>query len=58
MIARDDQPTLARAWFHGSNPHLGDDSPLQVFRTGTFPAAQADLMKAARAFSLGEDKPA
>lgn len=41
---------LARAWFHGSNPNLGDKTPLAVLRDESLEAAQVPLMTAVRSF--------
>ncbi|HTU81497.1 MAG TPA: hypothetical protein VMF61_05180 [Candidatus Acidoferrales bacterium] len=50
MLADDTGPEAARAWFLGSNPHLGDRSPVSVLRISSLEEAQHDLMVAARAF--------
>lgn len=51
MIAAGGDHELARAWFHGSNPRLGDRSPMLVLRNGPFHEAQGPLLAAARAFA-------
>jgi hypothetical protein len=41
---------MARAWFHGSNPHLDDRSPVQLLRGQPLESVQVLLMVAVRAF--------
>ena len=50
-IEVSDGPNVARAWFVGSNPRLGDTSPCMALRDGRF----ADVAAAARAFVDGVD---
>jgi hypothetical protein len=50
-IAAGADREIARAWFHGSNPLLGDQSPMLVLRNGPLHAVQGDVLGAARAFS-------
>jgi hypothetical protein len=47
--ARD--PEIARAWFHGSNPHLGDRTPAFVLRDEPLHEIQGEIMAAARSFA-------
>jgi hypothetical protein len=58
MVARPDQPTLARAWFHGSNPALGDQTPIVLLRNRPLDEIAGDLLNAARAFAAREDQSA
>jgi|SRR5271165_4119307 len=41
----------ARAWFHGSNPRLGDTSPMLLLRDRPLADIQAPISAAARAFA-------
>jgi hypothetical protein len=56
MVARSDQPELARAWFHGSNPALGDLTPIVLFRTRPLAEIQIELLNAARAFAQRDEQ--
>ncbi len=51
MIAAVADGELARAWFHGSNPHLNDEVPVLLLRNSPLNDIQAKLMTAARAFA-------
>jgi len=51
MIAASTDRELARAWFHGSNPHLDDGIPLLLLRDAPLQEIQSRLMEAARAFA-------
>ena len=51
MIAASTDHEQARAWFEGSNPMLGDDSPAHLLRDHTLEDVQHDLMAAARAYA-------
>ena len=55
MIARPEQPDLARAWFYGSNPMLADLTPIVLFRTRPLDEIQVDLLNAARSFAAREE---
>ena len=50
MIASLATRDLARAWFHGSNPHLNDRSPVGLLRDEPLESIQVPLMVAVRAF--------
>jgi hypothetical protein len=52
MITAPNDGEVARAWFHGSNPHLNDASPITLLRDCPLTEIQAPLLKAARAFAL------
>jgi hypothetical protein len=52
MIASHGDRELARAWFHGSNPRLGDASPMLLLREKPLAEVQAAITAAARAFAL------
>jgi hypothetical protein len=58
MVARQNEPALARAWFHGSNPALGDQTPIVLFRSRPLDDIAGDLMSAARAFAARENQSA
>jgi hypothetical protein len=51
MVADASDINVARAWFQGSNPHLGDRSPVAMLRDLPLTDVQADIMAAARAFA-------
>jgi len=51
MIATEEDNTVARAWFQGSNPQLGDRMPLMMLRNEPLEDIQAPLMAAARSFA-------
>ena len=50
MIASVAERDVARAWFHGSNPRLGDRSPMFMLRDQKLAEIQFELLGAARAF--------
>lgn len=49
LISDADDDYIARAWFIGANPRLGEESPVMRLREGEIPA----VMAAARAFVEG-----
>ena len=49
LIARRDSPGVAKAWFAGLNPQLGDRSPAEALREGD----RKDVKAAVRAFIAG-----
>ncbi len=51
MVANAADPNVARAWFQGSNPHLGDRVPAIMLRTEPLAEIQPALMAAARSFA-------
>lgn len=51
MILNNRDADVARAWFHGSNPHLSDRVPVFVLRDEPLDKAQVEIMAAARAFA-------
>jgi hypothetical protein len=51
MIATPEDRSIARAWFQGSNPQLGDRIPLMMLRNDPLEEIQAPLMAAARSFA-------
>lgn len=51
MILDSHNPEIARAWFHGSNPHLGDRIPVFVLRDEPLHKVQGEIMGAARSFA-------
>lgn len=51
MIFDAHDPEIARAWFHGSNPHLADRIPAFVLRDEPLHEVQAEIMAAARSFA-------
>ncbi len=42
---------MARAWFHGSNPHLDDQAPMFLLRDQPLDVVQVPIMAAVRAFA-------
>jgi hypothetical protein len=54
MIASSAERELARAWFLGSNPHLGDETPALLLRDSELSEIQPRIMTAARAFIARE----
>lgn len=44
-------PEIVRAWFQGSNPHLGDRIPMALLRDEPLAEVQVEMMAAARAFA-------
>lgn len=51
MITTPDDGEVARAWFHGSNPHLKDQQPLALLKSRPLSEVQIPLLAAARAFA-------
>jgi hypothetical protein len=51
MISSRADVRIAQNWFHGSNPRLGDRSPMMLLRNGDIDAAQGPMLEAARAFA-------
>lgn len=51
MIANEANNEIARAWFHGSNPQLGDAIPMMLLRDGELRDIQSPLLAAARSFA-------
>ena len=51
MIATAEDRGVARAWFQGSNPQLGDRSPVMLLRNEPLEDVQGQLMAAARSFA-------
>lgn len=51
MILSTRDPDIVRAWFHGSNPHLGDRVPAVLLRHESLVEIQGDMMTAARIFA-------
>ncbi len=49
LISEADSDYVARAWFIGVNPRLGDEQPYMAIRAGRF----AETLAAARAFVEG-----
>jgi hypothetical protein len=58
MVAPAGGPGLARAWFHGSNPALGDQTPIALFRSRPFDEVRPLLLNAARVFAGRDGQPA
>ncbi|MGE3795300.1 MAG: hypothetical protein AB7I38_15410 [Dehalococcoidia bacterium] len=52
-IARVDGDGVARAWFQGLNPQLGDRSPARLLREGDLDEVGPEVVGAARAFLAG-----
>ncbi|HEX3670626.1 MAG TPA: hypothetical protein VHT92_02855 [Candidatus Cybelea sp.] len=51
MISTFRSRDLARAWFHGANPGLGDRVPIVLLRDQPLEDFQVPLMAAARSFA-------
>jgi|SRR5579872_1614389 len=51
MIAGEADREVARAWFHGSNPQLGDAIPMMLLRDSELRDVQGPLIAAARSFA-------
>ena len=51
MILNHSDKDVARAWFHGSNPHLQDRIPAVMLRDETLSEVQVEIMAAARSFA-------
>jgi hypothetical protein len=51
MILNSKDQDVARAWFHGSNPHLQDRVPAVMLRDEPLAEIQGELMAAARDFA-------
>jgi hypothetical protein len=51
MILNTMDPDIVRAWFQGSNPHLGDRVPMVLLRDEPLAEVQVEMMAAARAFA-------
>jgi hypothetical protein len=56
MIASQVDREMARAWFHGSNPHLKDQVPMLLLRDDKLSDIQGDLLAAARSFAARPEK--
>jgi hypothetical protein len=51
MISSLASRDMARAWFHGSNPHLDDEVPMVLLRDRPLESIQVPLMAAVRSFA-------
>ena len=51
MIATHADREIARAWFHGSNPQLGDATPMMLLRDGELQDIHGRLLAATRSFA-------
>lgn len=51
-ISNADNDSVARAWFIGANPRLGEESPIMALREGTI----REVLAAAQAFIGGVDE--
>ena len=51
MISSLADKQIAVAWFHGSNPRLGDRSPMMLLRMKDLSEVQGPMLEAARAFA-------
>ncbi|MGH7683519.1 MAG: hypothetical protein ACREMT_04160, partial [Vulcanimicrobiaceae bacterium] len=56
MLAASGDKSIAKAWFYGSNPVLGGQSPLVLFRTRSLSDIQVPLLSAAQSFWGREDQ--
>jgi hypothetical protein len=53
LIAGEESPRIAQAWFQGLNPHLGDRSAARLLREGDHDEVGPLVLAAARAFAAG-----
>ena len=51
MISSLADRDVARAWFHGANPRLGDEAPMLLLRNRSLNEVAGPLLAAARAFA-------
>lgn len=51
MLTNEADEEFAKAWFHASNPRLGDRIPTLILRDIPLEEAQGDMLRAARAFA-------
>jgi hypothetical protein len=51
MLASRRDKQITQAWFHGSNPRLGDRSPMLLLRSKDLSELQGPMLDAARAFA-------
>jgi hypothetical protein len=51
ILGADGNKSIAKAWFHGSNPALGGQSPLTLFRTKALTDVHVPLLTAAQSFA-------
>jgi hypothetical protein len=51
MLSNAADREYARAWFHGSNPRLGDSSPMLLLREKPLAEVQGPIVAAARSFA-------
>jgi hypothetical protein len=56
MICKTADTEVARAWFHGSNPHLDDKVPALMLRNEPMEQNQRKMMEAARAFAIAQSR--
>lgn len=56
MIATHADREVARAWFNGSNPHIGDRVPLVMLEHEPLNEVQGALLEAARSFAQRENR--
>lgn len=53
LLASQDSPAVARAWFQGLNPQLDDRSAARLLRSGDLDEVGPLILSAARAFVSG-----
>ncbi len=53
LIADEESPHVAQAWFQGLNPQLGDRSAARLLREGDLDEVGPEILAAARAFVVG-----
>jgi hypothetical protein len=51
MVSSRADRLIAQAWFHGSNPLLGDRSPMMLLRSERLDESKAAILDAARSFA-------
>jgi len=57
MISTVTNRDVARAWFHGANPYIGDEVPMLLLRDRPLEVTQASLLAAARSFAGRDASP-
>ena len=53
LLANQDSPRVAQAWFQGLNPQLRDRAPASALRDEDIDVAGPEVIEAARAFVVG-----
>lgn len=53
LLAEEESPSIAQAWFQGLNPQLDDRSAARLLREGELEEVGPEVLAAARAFVVG-----